>query len=225
MAECLISNQHPVIPVIDDEEILILEEVSRSKMLTKQNDPISKEKKINTTLINYVELNRLSEDFGKRFVPQQELSTEQAFRLQTLHPNTDQYDISPVKIEAPKIIPDAITYGEYGFEHTYGVFLNEIIPFLKTLKDIFNVFDKDLLNEVTEVQTVFNQVEADVQLCSADNQFLEIPKKELFLKNDRLLHQIMFQDVMLLVMNSTAVFGILRIQKCKTVNLVKVFRS
>nr|GEV86930.1 hypothetical protein [Tanacetum cinerariifolium] len=143
----LISNQHPVIPVIDDEEILILEEVSRSKMLTKQNDPISKEKKINTTLINYVELNRLSEDFGKRFVPQQELSTERAFRLQTLHPNTDQYDISPIKIEAHKIIPDAITYGEYGFEHTYGVFLNEIIPFLKTLKDIFNVFDKDLLNE------------------------------------------------------------------------------
>ncbi|GKB39390.1 hypothetical protein Tco_0884332 [Tanacetum coccineum] len=33
----------------------------------------------------------------------------------------------------------------------------------KTLKDIFNVFDKDLLNEVTEVQTVFNQMEAAVQ--------------------------------------------------------------
>ncbi|GJZ34520.1 retrovirus-related pol polyprotein from transposon TNT 1-94 [Tanacetum coccineum] len=31
--------------VIDDEETLILEEVSRSKMLAKQNDPMSKEKK------------------------------------------------------------------------------------------------------------------------------------------------------------------------------------
>ncbi|GJU26951.1 hypothetical protein Tco_1165572 [Tanacetum coccineum] len=79
------------------------EEVSRSKMLAKQNDPISKEKKINTTLINYVELNRLSEDFGERFVPQQELSAEQAFLLQTSHPNTDQSDISPVKIEAPNV--------------------------------------------------------------------------------------------------------------------------
>ncbi|GKC22912.1 retrovirus-related pol polyprotein from transposon TNT 1-94, partial [Tanacetum coccineum] len=46
-------------------------------------------------------LNRLSEDFGKRFVPQQELSDEQAFRLQTSHPNTDQSASSPVKIEAP----------------------------------------------------------------------------------------------------------------------------
>ncbi|GJW10004.1 retrovirus-related pol polyprotein from transposon TNT 1-94 [Tanacetum coccineum] len=172
----VISSQHVASPVFDDEETLILEEVSRSKMLAKQNDPISKEKKVNTTPINYAELNRLSEDFGKRFVPQQELSDEQAFWLQTSHPNTDQSASSPVKIEAPRelpkvslvntslkklkyhlgqfdtvvkkqITPDAITEGEWGFEHTKTVFLNEIIPFLKTLKDIFNVFDKDLLNE------------------------------------------------------------------------------
>ncbi|GKA59634.1 retrovirus-related pol polyprotein from transposon TNT 1-94 [Tanacetum coccineum] len=82
----VISSQHAASPVIDDEETLILEEVSRSKMLAKQNDPMSKEKKVNTTPINYVELNRLSEDFGKRFVPQQELSDEQAFwyKLHTL---------------------------------------------------------------------------------------------------------------------------------------------
>ncbi|GJY56262.1 hypothetical protein Tco_0455377 [Tanacetum coccineum] len=48
----------------------------------------------------------LEEDnFGKRFVPQQELSDEQAFRLQTLHPNTDQSASSPVKIEAPRELP------------------------------------------------------------------------------------------------------------------------
>ncbi|GJT87678.1 hypothetical protein Tco_1069395 [Tanacetum coccineum] len=103
--DSVISNQHVVIPVINDEDTLILEEVSRSKMLAKQNDPISKEKKINTTLVNYVELNRLSEDFGKRFVPQQELFAEQAFWLQTSHPNTDQSDISPIKIEAPRELP------------------------------------------------------------------------------------------------------------------------
>ncbi|GJX55166.1 hypothetical protein Tco_0285063, partial [Tanacetum coccineum] len=178
----VISSQHVVIPVIDDEETLILEEVSRSKMLAKQNDPISKEKKINTTPINYVELNRLSKDFGKRFVPQQELSAEQAFWLQTSHPNTNQSDLSPVKIEAPRelpkvslvnaslkklkyhlgefdtvvkkqITPDAIIEGEWGFEQTKALFLNEIILFLKTLKDIFNVFDKDLLNEVESSKT------------------------------------------------------------------------
>ncbi|GKD13358.1 hypothetical protein Tco_1197765 [Tanacetum coccineum] len=231
----VISSQHVASLVIDDEETLILEEVSRSKMLAKQNDPMSKEKKVNTTPINYVELNRLSEDFGKRFVPQQELSDEQAFWLQTSHPNTNQSASSPVKIEAPKelpkvslvntslkklkyhlgqfdtvvkkqITPDAITEGEWGFEHTKTVFLNEIIPFLKTLKDIFNVFDKDLLNEVTEVQTVFNQMEAAVQQYFIDKQCFEIHKKELFLENDRLLQNINSQDVMIYVMNSTAVF-------------------
>ncbi|GKB25767.1 hypothetical protein Tco_0865168 [Tanacetum coccineum] len=74
-------------------------------MLAKQNDPISKENKFNSTPINYVELNQLSEDFGKRFVPQQELYAEQDFWLQTSHPNTDQSDISPVKIEAPRELP------------------------------------------------------------------------------------------------------------------------
>ncbi|GJZ35560.1 hypothetical protein Tco_0581377 [Tanacetum coccineum] len=101
----VISSQHTVFPVIDEEETLILEEVSRSKMLAKQNDPISKEKKINTTPINYVKLNQLSQDFGKHFVPQQELSTEQAFWLQTSNPNTEQYDISPVRIEASGELP------------------------------------------------------------------------------------------------------------------------
>ncbi|GJW08044.1 retrovirus-related pol polyprotein from transposon TNT 1-94 [Tanacetum coccineum] len=47
----------------------------------------------------------LGRNFGKRFVPQQELSVEQAFLLQTSHPNTDQSDISPIKIEAPKELP------------------------------------------------------------------------------------------------------------------------
>ncbi|GJW54689.1 hypothetical protein Tco_0098774 [Tanacetum coccineum] len=42
----VIAKEHVVISVIDDEETLILEEESRSKMLDKQNDPISIEKKI-----------------------------------------------------------------------------------------------------------------------------------------------------------------------------------
>nr|GEX44434.1 retrovirus-related Pol polyprotein from transposon TNT 1-94 [Tanacetum cinerariifolium] len=105
----IISKQHVASPVFDDDETLILEEVSRSKMLAKQNDPISKEKKVNTTPINYAELNRLSKDFVKRFVPQQKQSDEQAFWLQTLHPNTDQSALSPVKIEGPRELPKVKT--------------------------------------------------------------------------------------------------------------------
>nr|GEV69961.1 hypothetical protein [Tanacetum cinerariifolium] len=44
-------------------------------------------------------------DFGKCFVPQQELYDEQTFWLQTSHPNIDQSASSPVKIEAPRELP------------------------------------------------------------------------------------------------------------------------
>ncbi|GJW73679.1 retrovirus-related pol polyprotein from transposon TNT 1-94 [Tanacetum coccineum] len=88
---------------------------SRSKMLAKQKDLIFKEKKVNTTPINYVELNKLSEDFGKPFVPQQELLAEQAFWFHMSNPTTESSDASPVKVEAPselskiRTTPDALT--------------------------------------------------------------------------------------------------------------------
>ncbi|GJU74586.1 hypothetical protein Tco_1265991, partial [Tanacetum coccineum] len=196
----VIAKKTNVISIADSEETFMLEEESRSKMFLKQSDQMVLEKKVNTKPIDYAELNRLSEDFGKCFVPQRELSDEQA-----LHHITDQSASSPVKIEAhrelPKvslvntslkklkyhlgqfdnvvkkrIMPNALTEGEWEFEHTKAAFQNEIIPFLKTLKYIFNVFDKDLLNEVTKVQTVFNQMEVVVQQYHVDTQCFKIQK-------------------------------------------------
>ncbi|GJU67887.1 retrovirus-related pol polyprotein from transposon TNT 1-94 [Tanacetum coccineum] len=133
--------------------------------------------------------------------------------LRMSNPSSKPSDASPVKIEAPKELPkirttaDAHTEGEWGFEHTKSVFNNETILFLKSLKDIFNVFDRDLLNEIMKVQTVFDQMDADVQQSSVDKQCLEIAKKELLLGNDLLLQQIMSQDVLLTMMNSMSLFG------------------
>ncbi|GJU69957.1 ribosomal protein L7Ae/L30e/S12e/Gadd45 [Tanacetum coccineum] len=69
------------------------------------------------------------------------------------------------------------------------------------------MFDRDLLNEIMELQTVFDQMDAAVQQFSVDKQCLEIAKKELFLENDRLLQQIMSQDVLLTVMNYMSLIG------------------
>ncbi|GJU31411.1 retrovirus-related pol polyprotein from transposon TNT 1-94 [Tanacetum coccineum] len=149
----LIVKETNVISIADSEETLMLEEESRSKMLLKQSDLMILEKKVNTKPINYAELNRLSEDFGKP------VNTS----LKKLKYNLGQFD----NVVKKQITPNALTEGEWGFEHTKAIFQNEIIPLLKTLKDIFNVFDKDLLNEVTKVQTVFNQMEAAVQQLQA----------------------------------------------------------
>nr|GEW75993.1 hypothetical protein [Tanacetum cinerariifolium] len=60
----VITKETNVISIANSEETLMLEEESRSKMILKQNDPMDLEKKVNTKPIDYVELNRLSKDFG-----------------------------------------------------------------------------------------------------------------------------------------------------------------
>ncbi|GKB20952.1 retrovirus-related pol polyprotein from transposon TNT 1-94 [Tanacetum coccineum] len=217
---CVISEKHDAMLVVDDEETLILEEESRSKILIK--------------------------DFGLRFTPQQELSAKQAFWLHISNPSIESSSSPPVRVEVPselpkvslvnesvkkvkfqltrfnsvvkkRTTPNALKECEWGFEHTKAVFNNEIIPFLKSLKDIFNVFDIDLLNEITEVKTVFDQMEVVVQQFSVDKQCLEIAKKEILLENDRLLQKIMSQDVQLSVMNSVSLnnnYVNMKMQKC-----------
>ncbi|GJR98721.1 retrovirus-related pol polyprotein from transposon TNT 1-94 [Tanacetum coccineum] len=103
----VISKKHDVISVVGEEETLILEEDSRSKMLAKQNDPFLKEKKINISPIDYKKLNRLAEDFRKHFIPQMQLSAEQAFWLPLSNPKSKQLDIiqTPVEIVVPKELP------------------------------------------------------------------------------------------------------------------------
>ncbi|GKA21313.1 hypothetical protein Tco_0701302 [Tanacetum coccineum] len=75
----VMSNTHVAMPVIDDEETLILEEGSRSKIL--------------------------AEDFGKCFSPQQELSAEHAFWFHILNPSIESSYTPPVIVDVPSELP------------------------------------------------------------------------------------------------------------------------
>nr|GEX58048.1 retrovirus-related Pol polyprotein from transposon TNT 1-94 [Tanacetum cinerariifolium] len=99
------SDKHVAMTVIDDEETLILEEKSRSKMSEKAKEPEIIHKNISHKPIDYEKLNRLYEDFGKRFTPQQEMDAEQPFWLRISNPTSKPSDASPVTIEAPKKLP------------------------------------------------------------------------------------------------------------------------
>ncbi|GJS66099.1 hypothetical protein Tco_0680663 [Tanacetum coccineum] len=57
----------------------------------------------------------------------------------------------------------AITKGSWGFKHTKACFRDEIIPFIKALKDLFNTFDQYLIDDLSEVQNVFHQMEQAVE--------------------------------------------------------------
>ncbi|GJU19794.1 hypothetical protein Tco_1153136 [Tanacetum coccineum] len=101
----VIKNTSAIV-IPDSEETLMLAEESRSKMLLKQQDPMMLEKKVNTTPVNYAVLNQLSQDFEKQFVPQTELSAEQAFWSQN-YVNSPEPTLSkrPTKVEVPKELP------------------------------------------------------------------------------------------------------------------------
>nr|GEU84806.1 hypothetical protein [Tanacetum cinerariifolium] len=181
------------IVIRDSEETLMLEDECRSKMLQKQKDPMMSEKKVNTKPVDYPALNQLLQDFETRFVPQTELSDEQAFwSHNSVNYEKPNLSTSTTIVEVPKELPKvsmvnsslkklkfhlasfdvvvkerttttAITEGTWGFEHTKSCFRDEIIPFVKALRDLFNLFDQFLIDELTEVQKVFNQMEQAVE--------------------------------------------------------------
>nr|GEU42741.1 retrovirus-related Pol polyprotein from transposon TNT 1-94 [Tanacetum cinerariifolium] len=57
----------------------------------------------------------------------------------------------------------AIKKGTWGFKHTKACFHDDIIPFMKALKELFTSFDQCLIDEVTEVQNVFKQMKLAVE--------------------------------------------------------------
>ncbi|GJZ68239.1 hypothetical protein Tco_0631479 [Tanacetum coccineum] len=101
-----------------------------------------------TNLISIVDSEEtlmFEEESRSKMLLKQKLSNEQAFRLQTSHPNSDQSASSPVKIEAPQELPK------------YHV----------------------------------------------DKQCFEIQKKQFLIENDRLLDQIISEDIVNIVVNSS----------------------
>nr|GFB08186.1 hypothetical protein [Tanacetum cinerariifolium] len=177
-----VIGKSDVIVVPDSEDTLMHAEESRSKMIEK-NDPQMIEKKVITKPIDYASLNQLSTDFNTRFVPQTESYAEQAFwsqySVQTDKPNLSGTTIVEVPKELPKVsmvnsclkklkfhlasfdmvfkertTATAITEGTWGFEPTKACFHDDIIPFVKNLKELFTSFDQCLIDEVTESFTM-----------------------------------------------------------------------
>ncbi|GJU21668.1 hypothetical protein Tco_1155010 [Tanacetum coccineum] len=199
-------------------------------------------------------LSKLAEDFGKCFVPQKELSAEQALWLPISNPIFEQLFVqtTPVRMEAPselpkvsmvktsfqklknhlasfdkvvkvRTIPIAIIEGSSGFKHTKAIFNQELIPFIKTLRDLFKDFDNGLHSELNEMKMVFNQMEAAVEqyvmnimmhadsvsvsVLSANNKCLvndNLKSKWLIQENYHLFKLLLSQDIVHICVNSLA---------------------
>ncbi|GKD33920.1 hypothetical protein Tco_1249429, partial [Tanacetum coccineum] len=190
----VISKKHDVTSVVDEEETLILEEESRSKMLAKQNDTISKEKKIDISPFNFSELNKLSADFGKRFVPQMQLSAEQDFWLRLSNPKSEQLDViqTPVEIEVPKELPKCSVDKKY-----FDIQKKELSLDNDRLLD--HIICQDVMNIMMHDNFVPVNVLSANHKCLVDGN-LESERQE----NDHLFELLLSQDIVHICVNSLA---------------------
>ncbi|GJU21445.1 hypothetical protein Tco_1154787 [Tanacetum coccineum] len=123
-------------------------------------------KNISHKPIDYEKLNRLTEDFGKRFTPQQELSSEQAFWLRMSDPTSKPSDALPVKIKAPKELPK----------------ISLVKESLKKLKFHFAKFDDGEKSKEENVKHDYCEIETK-------NMELENSVAKLFLENESLYNE------------------------------------
>nr|GFB02186.1 hypothetical protein [Tanacetum cinerariifolium]GFB02207.1 hypothetical protein [Tanacetum cinerariifolium] len=144
------------IVIRDSKETLMLEDDSHSKMIQKQKDQMMSEKKNSrnskeSTLSTSTTIVEVPKKLPKVSMVNS--------GLKKLKFHLASFDM----IVKERTTATAITKGTWGFKHTKGCFGDEIIPFVKALKELFNLFDQILIDELTEVQTIFNQMEQAVE--------------------------------------------------------------
>nr|GEU30740.1 hypothetical protein [Tanacetum cinerariifolium] len=180
------------IVIRDFEETLMLEEEIRSKIIQKKKDQMMSEKKVNTKTVDYAALNQLSQDFETRFMPQTQLPTPVEVPKEL--PKVSMVNSSLKKLKfhlasfdvvvKERTTATVITEGTWGFEHIKSCFREEIILFVKALKDLFNSFDQFLIDELSEVQNVFNQMERAVEQHHVESNRFQDKMKEVLNENE-----------------------------------------
>ncbi|GJR72448.1 retrovirus-related pol polyprotein from transposon TNT 1-94 [Tanacetum coccineum] len=109
----------------------------------------------------------------------------------------------------------AITEGTWGFEHTKACFRDEIIPFVKALKDLFNTFDQYLIDELSEVQNVFHQMEQAVEQHRLESKTFQVKMNKVLNENERLLEQVISKDIVNIIVNSYVDNDYVNVRECE----------
>nr|GEY63580.1 hypothetical protein [Tanacetum cinerariifolium] len=188
------------IVIRDSKKTLMLVEESRSKMLLKPKDPMMSEKKFNIkpNYVNSKEPN-LSTRPTQVEVPKELPKVSMVnTSLKKLKHHLASFDV----VVKERTTATAITEGTWGFEHTKSCFRDEI-PFVKALKDLFNSFDQILIDELSEVQNVFHQIEHAVEQHRVESSRFQVKMNKVLNKNERLLEQVISKDVVNIIVTAT----------------------
>ncbi|GKA27780.1 retrovirus-related pol polyprotein from transposon TNT 1-94 [Tanacetum coccineum] len=208
----IIEETNPIL-IPDSEETLMLAEESRSKMLLKQKDPIMLEKKNSVNSPEPILSSRPTIVEVLKELPKVSMVNTS---LKKLKHHLAGFDV----VVKERTTPTAITEGSWGFEHTKACFRDEIIPFVKALKDLFNTFNQYLVNELSEVQNVFHQMEQAVEQHRLESKTFEVKMNQVLNENERLLEQVLSKDIVNIIMNSFVNNASVNVHECEKDNPV-----
>ncbi|GKA00227.1 putative ribonuclease H-like domain-containing protein [Tanacetum coccineum] len=168
------------IMVPDSDDTLELSEKSRSKMLLKEQDPFE-HAYWKATSVPPLDPSHSSTTVIVE-VPK-ELPTVSMVNtsLKKLKRHLTGFD----QVVKERTTATAITEGTWGFEHTKACFRDEIIPFVKELKDIFNNFNQILeVEELSDVLKLFELSELKAQSQAKDTVIVKLKEQIKSLKGN-----------------------------------------
>nr|GEZ75862.1 hypothetical protein [Tanacetum cinerariifolium] len=186
----------------DSEKNLMLAEEIRSKMLLKQKDLMMSEKKVNTKQVDYAN----SEEPTPSTRPTQVELPKELPKVSMV--NTSLKKLKHHLASFDDVVKEittatAITEGTWRFEHTKACFRDEISPFVKTLKNLFNSFDQFLIDELSKVQNVFHQMKQAIEQHRVESKTFQVKMNKVLNENERLLEQVISKDVVNIIVTST----------------------
>ncbi|GKA52722.1 hypothetical protein Tco_0746037 [Tanacetum coccineum] len=149
-------KKKPLPIVIPDSERplhLLRESVQKCCLKHKDNLMQEKIKQIDTTPIDYAALNKLYKDFETRFVPQTELSAEQAFWSHNFVSSSepDLFD-RPTNVESKKEPRPQLSLRGRGVLNILKLVLGMNNSICKSSEDLFSTFNQQLVDELAEVK-------------------------------------------------------------------------
>nr|GEY42327.1 hypothetical protein [Tanacetum cinerariifolium] len=203
-------------PALYNEDTLEIADITRKKMNAKMTDPecVTHKKQLTPEQIYWSnDLMKLKSEALK-----EQAKVSRPIRVFTVYPPNTPATLVPkvlptkshVKIHIftliqmfsefnktckKRITPTSITNGEWGFEQTKSCYLQEVIPFFKTIKYNFEGIQKALTKEVKEMKDVFEELEAEVAQCAVDRKHDAIDLKNPLIANDNLIAECLSKEM------------------------------
>nr|GEU60655.1 integrase, catalytic region, zinc finger, CCHC-type, peptidase aspartic, catalytic [Tanacetum cinerariifolium] len=146
----IIKDNHIQAIVHNSKDTLEIAKITRKKMNDKMNDPECVTRKVKIAPHDYSK-----ENLFATFTPQKQLTPEQIFWSN---------DLMNIKFKDLK-----------ERTKTKACYLQEVIPFFKTLKDNFKGIQKALTKEVKEMKDVFEELEAELKYQNLKDQIGNSP--------------------------------------------------